>query len=88
VNYQERMTRERMKEPPRFNRKICKKCFEAAKRALPGVMNTVGMVRLYKDLGRCQVCNGGKAVWTDPENHVHICESCYRNQGRRPGRSA
>jgi len=91
VNYQERMTRERMKQPPRFNRKICKKCFEIAKqaetgavRALPGVLNTTGMVRLYKDLGRCQVCNGGKAVWTDAENHVHICESCYHNHGGKP----
>lgn len=88
VNYQERMTRERMKQPARFNRKICKKCYQIAKeaetapvRALPGVLNTAGMVRLYKDLGRCQVCNGGKAVWTDPENHVHICESCYHNHG-------
>ncbi len=91
VSYQERMTPERMKQPARFNQKICKKCFEAAKRAetapvraLPGVLNTAGMVRLYKDLGRCQVCNGGKAVWTDPENHVHICESCYRNHGGNP----
>jgi len=86
VNYQERMTRERLKEAPRPNRKICKKCFQIAKdagiapiRALPGVLNISRMERVFKDLGRCQVCNGGKAVWSDREDHVNICESCYHN---------
>ena len=86
VNYQERMTRERLKEPPRANLKICRKCFEQAKqagtgqiRALPGVLNIARMERVFTDLGRCQVCNGGKAVWSDPEDHVHICESCYHH---------
>ncbi|MDD1729456.1 MAG: hypothetical protein LUQ50_10335 [Methanospirillum sp.] len=69
TNYQEKMTRERMKQPTRPNRRICRKCYSIAKqaetapiRALPGVLNIIGMVRITKDLGRCQVCNGGKAV--------------------------
>jgi hypothetical protein len=89
VSYQERMTRDRMHHAPRPNRKICRRCFEQANQAetdeiyaLPGILNIARMERIYKDLGRCQICNRGKAVWSDPEDHVHICESCYhRNAG-------
>lgn len=79
VNYQVQMTRERMKESFRANRKICKKCFQIAKeaetapiRALPELLNISRMERVFKDLGRCQICNGGKVVWSDPEDHVNI----------------
>ena len=84
VAYQKRMTRERMHQPHRPNRKICRKCYNQAKAGeedeiytLPGILNIARMEPLFTDLGRCQVCNIGKAVWTDPEDHVQICESCY-----------
>ena len=79
VMYQERMRTDR---PPR---KICKRCYESAKKAessgirpIPGLLNSAGMVRTSVDLGRCQVCNGGKAVWRDKEAGVSICERSYQ----------
>jgi hypothetical protein len=79
-----------MHQPPRPNRKICKKCFEQVKQAneiyaFPGILNIARMERIFEEPGRCQVCNIGKAVWTDPEDHVRICESCYH---RHAGASA
>lgn len=87
VHYQERMTRERLSGTPNMNRKICKKCYDSAReaeaasvRALPGVISIPDMVRLDRDPGRCQVCDGQKAVWYDPEHKVSICERCYRRE--------
>jgi len=92
VNYQERMSFERLSGPPRLNRKICKKCYEIAKRAesspfrvLPGILNPVLMTRLSVDLGKCQVCDNQKAVWQDPETKTAICEICYQNLPRTKG---
>jgi len=89
VNFQERMSYEWMNEPPRMNRKICKKCYEIAKRAessqfrvLPGVLNPGMMIRMSKDLGRCQVCDNQKAVWQDPETKSVVCEICFQNLPR------
>ena len=87
VHYQERMTRERLSRPPRMNRKICRKCYDVAREAeatsirpLPGLISIPAMIRLDKDLGRCQVCDGQKAMWHDPEGKVAICEGCYRRE--------
>ncbi len=86
VNFQERMTSARLKEPPRMNRKICRKCYERVLKAeslqvrvLPGVLNPGLMTRISKDLGKCEVCNNHKAVWQDPESKTVICEICYQN---------
>ena len=83
VHYQERMTRQRLHEPPRLNRKICRICYEQAKkresasvRVLPGLLTISGMSRLQSDLGRCQVCDLNKAVWYDTGSKTAICESC------------
>lgn len=91
VNYQERMTSARLKEAPRMNRKICKKCYERVLKAeslqvrvLPGVLNPGLMTRISKDLGRCEVCGRQKATWQDPESKTAVCEICYQNlPGRR-----
>ena len=90
VNYQERMTSERLKEPPRMNRKICSKCYERVLKAessqvrvLPGVLNPGLMTRVSKDLGKCEVCGRQKGTWLDPESKTVICEICYQNL---PGR--
>ncbi|PWR70025.1 hypothetical protein [Methanospirillum lacunae] len=83
VHYQERMTKERLAAPPRMNRKICKSCFEKAKRdeaasfrALPGVIDPASLVRVTSDIGRCQVCDTFKATWHDPETRTAVCDSC------------
>ncbi len=83
VHFQERMTRERMSSPPRLNRKICRSCYEKAKRdeaasfrALPNVIDPASLVKVTSDLGRCQVCDTFKATWHDPETHTAICDSC------------
>lgn len=35
--------------------------------------------------GKCQVYNRGKTVWSDPEDHIHICESCYHRHAGASG---
>jgi len=83
VHFQERMTKERMSAPARLNRKICRSCYEKAKRdvaasfrALPQVIDPVSLVKVTSDLGRCQVCNTFKATWHDPKSRTAICDSC------------
>nr|WP_319539068.1 hypothetical protein [uncultured Methanospirillum sp.] len=83
VQYQERMTRERLSAPPRRNRKICRSCYEHARleeaasvRALPGVVDAGSMTRLTSDIGRCQVCGTFKATWHDPGSRTAVCDSC------------
>ena len=88
VEYIERLTPGRMARKNEPSRRICKKCFKAAKnrkaksfRVLPGSLNVAGMRRIYVDVGRCAICNTEKAVWKDPENQISICETCYANAG-------
>jgi hypothetical protein len=83
VHFQERMTRERLSAPPRMNRKICKICYEKARRneaasirTLPQMIDPVALVKLTTDLGRCQVCDRFKATWYDRETRTAICDSC------------
>lgn len=83
VHFQERMTRERLYSPPRMNQKICKACYEKARRneaasirTLPQMIDPVALVRLTTDLGRCQVCDTFKATWHDPVTRTAICDSC------------
>ena len=78
-----------MAQPASPNKKNCIKCYRIAKaadsgeiRALPGVLHVSDMIRLHKDLGRCQVCDGGKEVWHDPANWIAICDVCYHNHGK------
>ena len=92
VNYQERMTGERMKRPPHANKKICKHCYEIAKqaeslqvRALPGVLSTATMQRVHNDRGRCQICNVNKEVWYDSEMKTAVCDSCYHITSSQEG---
>ncbi len=83
VHFQERMTRERLSAPPRMNRKICKVCYEKARRneaasirILPQMIDPVALVKLTTDRGRCQVCDMFKATWYDQETRTAICDSC------------
>ena len=42
-----------------------------------GVLDPRAFERARVDLGRCDVCNTGKAVYHSPEAQTHICEGCY-----------
>ena len=93
VDYTEKLTKERILRKNEPSRKICKKCYAVAKkresdtfRTLPGVLNTAGMTQTHTDFGRCEICGKQKATWRDPENHIHICDSCFANAGGVPTR--
>lgn len=89
VEYIEKVTEDRRKNRNNLPaRRICKKCLEKSKkkksetfRSLPGVLNIAGMRRVYVDLGRCMICNSGKATWKDSDNQICVCDSCYVNAG-------
>jgi len=83
VQYQERMTHERLSAPPRMNRKICRSCYEHARleeaasvSSLPGVIEAGSMTRLTSDIERCQVCDTFRATWHDPGSRTAVCDSC------------
>jgi len=83
VHFQEKMSYNRMSEPPRMNRKICRTCYEVAReaeaagiRVLPGVIDPGSLVRLTSDRGRCQVCDMFKATWHDPGSKTSVCDLC------------
>jgi hypothetical protein len=82
VNYQERWRGDRF-----YSKKlICTKCYNRAKaavhqtiRPLPGTIQRESFSPLYKDLGRCQICDGNKATWYDAGFRLAICDVCYSN---------
>ncbi len=87
--YQERMTRERMSQPHRPNKMLCKNCFDKARRAessrfmaLPGVIDTSPMIQRGNDIGRCHICNISKAIWWDGNQRVGLCDVCYARESR------
>lgn len=85
--YQERMTRERLREPPRPNRMLCKNCYDLSKRrvskqvtTIPGTIDTTVMIKIGKDLGRCHVCDTSRIIWWDEEQHLGLCDQCYTRE--------
>jgi hypothetical protein len=85
--YQERMTRERLRLPPRPNRVPCKNCYDLAKRqasklftTIPGTIDTSVMIKIRKDLGRCHVGDTSRIVWWDAEQHLGLCDQCYARE--------
>ena len=90
--YIEKVTPTRNARKNKMAIRICKKCFETAKRKeqtkappLPGTIVLGRMVRTSKDIGRCSVCNIGKAVFIDKEAQLHLCQQCYDREARAPG---
>jgi hypothetical protein len=95
VMYVEKYTpvRERRKREPA--RRICRYCYDAAVRRdraasppLYGIISPAGMTRTTTDLGRCTVCNLGKAVYRDQDARVKLCEACYARECSRQNSSA
>ena len=46
-------------------------------RPLPGVLDHRTFERIGVDVGRCSICNAGKAVYRSREAQATICEGCY-----------
>ncbi|MCX6690646.1 MAG: hypothetical protein NTW33_01015, partial [Methanoregula sp.] len=92
VDYIEKVTPARESRKDKLAVRICKKCFEVATRKeqtrappLPGTIVLSRMVRISKDIGRCTVCNLGKAMFIDKEATVHLCQQCYEREARAVG---
>jgi hypothetical protein len=92
VDYLEKVTPARKSRKDKLAVRICKKCFDSAKRKeqtkgppLPGIIVLSRMVRISKDIGRCSVCDTGKAVYLDREAGTRLCQQCYDREARAVG---
>jgi len=92
TNYIEKVTPARNSRKDKLAVRICKKCFEIAARKeqtkgppLPGIIVLSRMVRISKDIGRCSVCDTGKAVYLDREAGTRLCQQCYDREARAVG---
>ena len=90
----ETLTPERELTPAIPARRLCSSCYqEAVEKAqalsvpLPGVLPAgCQMVPVSRDLGRCSVCDLGRAAWYDEATKVKLCDYCYtREMARVPG---
>ncbi|MDV4343677.1 hypothetical protein HL657_10980 [Methanoculleus sp. YWC-01] len=55
---------------------------------LPGVLNPGMFERVRAEIGRCDICDNGKAVYRSREAQTNICEGCYARLVReRNGRA-
>ena len=91
-DYIEKLTPERKARADQTALRICKVCYKTALKReqgerppLPGILAIGRMVRISKDIGRCSVCNRGKAVYHDPEAGTRVCQQCYDREARATG---
>ena len=61
---------------------LCYDCLKKARRPakvqpLPGVLDHRTFSRTKVELGRCDVCGTGKAVYRSREAQAKVCEGCY-----------
>ena len=61
---------------------LCYDCLKAAKRPakvrpLPGALDHRTFARTKVELGRCDVCGTGKAVYRSREAQAKVCDGCY-----------
>jgi len=92
TEYIEKLTPERKARVDQAALRICRACYKTARKReqaerppLPGILAIGRMVRISNDIGRCQVCNLGKAVYRDREAGIRICQQCYDRE--KPGAS-
>ncbi len=55
---------------------------------LPGLLDHRTFERVRVDLGRCTVCDAGKAVYHSREARASICQGCYARLVREWNREA
>ncbi|OPY46752.1 MAG: hypothetical protein A4E42_00405 [Methanoregulaceae archaeon PtaU1.Bin222] len=84
-HYVEKLTKERRLRPDKTARRICKPCYQDAKRQaqqeaviLPGIIDLTRLEPLKSSVGRCSVCNLDRAAYIDRSTGTSLCESCYR----------
>ncbi|MCX6690702.1 MAG: hypothetical protein NTW33_01295, partial [Methanoregula sp.] len=92
TDYIEKATPARESRKDKLAVRICKKCFEVAASKertkgppLPGIIVISRLMRISKDIGRCSVCNHGKAVYHDREAGIRLCQQCYDREARAVG---
>jgi hypothetical protein len=61
---------------------LCYDCLKKARRParvqpLPGVLDHRTFSRTKVELGRCDICGTGKAVYRSREVQAKVCEGCY-----------
>ena len=90
--YVEKLTEERRGREDKTARRICKTCFQSAKKRaqqsaiiLPGALDVTRMERLKASVGRCSVCDLDKAAYIDRSTGTSLCESCYQRVARDQG---
>ena len=57
-------------------------------RPLPGVLDHREFVRVRAEIGRCDICRAGKAVYHSREAQTKLCEGCYARLVREWNRDA
>jgi len=58
-------------------RKLLKTAERKGPTTLPGVMDHTEFSRVTTDLGRCSVCDEGRAVFRSADGRAVLCERCY-----------
>lgn len=90
VHYQERYQAVKARGKGATAIRICRGCYEAAKRrevAAVQVLNTVPIEELRKvddpdRFGRCDVCNVERVAYHDPGSRLAICSACFAKLAR------
>jgi hypothetical protein len=73
---------------------LCSDCLKKAEKErarvlpLPGLLDHRKFERTKVELGRCDVCDAGKAVYRSREAQANICERCYARLVREWNRAA
>jgi len=83
--YVEKLTEERRGREDKTARRICKTCYQGAKKRaqrhatiLPGTLDVTRMERLKATVGRCTICELDKAAYIDRGTDTKLCEYCYQ----------
>jgi len=50
-------------------------------RTLPGMIDIIGMNKIHKSIGKCDVCKVAPASWLG--GGVKLCETCYKRESRQ-----
>lgn len=90
VHYKERYQVVKARGPKAETVRICRSCYNAAKRrevAAVQVLNTVSIDELEKvehpeRFGRCDSCNVGSVAYHHPGNRYAICAACHAKLAR------
>ena len=92
--YVEKLTDERRRRKDKSARRICRRCYERAKRVaqeqataaiLPGTFDLSRMEILKNEVGRCSICRLDAATRIDRATSVKVCEACYRRMAGMQG---